>query len=735
MSDTNNSNTNTNVLNRISPETRKMVNQLTNNINRFSLNNRNVKSPTIRKTVKTPVVNAKKNIKTPFWKKNVKSPTIRRNNQNVKSPTIRRNNQNVKSPTMRRPVNVNNNNNIVFEARRKNNSLPGIPVSRVTKSVARSPRTAYNMGVAKKSGVVTKKSGKVAAAKKSGKVVVAKKNSGGKGNTGKSNSGGNKPNLNSKNHVIRREDPDTNNNSSNSNNNNNTNHMQVNKSLYNNVALYTKGGSLSTARKKRKDLIKHIKKLIDDQIFLNSNNPGDIKNGLTYIYSRVFTEPQFINNTKLNKEILEKRIKKQLSILHKQRVNITDGDKQKVWGINPEEEMNIMFLIWCDMIHDETLDTKYDHFSVFINSNIIKSMFGDKRREVIHTRFIRTLLDILENPGNFNPIDGRPLPDTPKMFDALTSNNMITEIIKTKKNPQKPKNGKPAKKPTWRTGFEAYWKKYINVAIAEGYKTHSKKLRDNSQSIPMRHIKPGIFNNQEKDELLVSIDQENDHKDVSQSLLRSKNLNTRVKALQPTVSIANLIDPGSDMVSNSIYKNKDIFNDPTYDKIRSGLKWNLTPYDIKLGDMDVKTKLVDTGDDYTYNYFIRTKEYKSNVSKGKTQLSDDKIISKFMGDFYQILTAIRMTPNYKYYPISGDGMFCLIFGYVYKVVRKRLPKMIMIKGKESKETTSLTFLNLKHILNISNNSNGSRVRSGGTQSSKNWSNSNLNNTANSGKRN
>jgi len=512
--------------------------------------------------------------------------------------------------------------------------------------------------------------------------------------------------------------------------------MNVNKSLYSSVALYTNKGRLSTAAKKRKDLIKHVKKLIDDQ-HLNSIQPENIKNGLTYLYSKVFTEDQFINNTKLNMRRLKTRITKQLSILENQKVSIKTGGKQKEWVINPEEEMNIMFLIWCDMIHDETLNIKYDRFSTFINSNIIKSMFGNKPRKVIHTGFIKTLLDILDNPGKFKPIDGRPFLFSPPMFTVKQSNNGNTEIFKTTTKPQKPKNGKPAKKPTWKTGFEAYWKKYINVAIAEGVVNQSERLRNNSHSIPTKHIRPGIINNQEKGELLVSIDQENDHKDVSQSLLRSKNLTTRVKALQPTVSIANLIDPGSDMVSNSIYKNKDLLNALNDANIRSGLRWNLTPYHIKLGDMEVKTELVDTSNDYTYKYFINGDPYDSNVSKGKTQLSDDKIISKFMGDFYQILTAIRMRPSHKYYPVSGDGMFCLIFGYVYKVVHNKLPHMIMIKGKESKENISLTFLNLKHILNLSNNSNGSQVRPGSNRSSGKWgnNNNNLRNNANSGRRN
>ena len=546
---------------------------------------------------------------------------------------------------------------------------------------------------------------------------------------------------------------------SNSNNNNNNakqttfNNSTGNMSVYSRVTLPPTTQGPSRAAKNRKDIIRYIKKLIDEQTLNNGSDLKDVKNGLTYMYSKVFTEDQFIINTKLPIGEFKKRIKKQLFILQKQRVKKKGG--VTTWGINSKQEMNIMFLIWCDMIHDETLPLNYDKFSVFINSNIIKSLFGDNgnksRRKVIHTRFIRTLLDILDNPNNFHSIDGTYQDKTTKrLFDALTSNNMITEIIKTKTNPQPAKNGKPAKKPTWKNGFEACWKKYINAAITEGDEGWSKRMRDNSHSIPVNKIRPGMFNNRGKGELLVSIDQENDHKDVSEALLRSKQLNTKIKALQPTVSIASLVDPGSEMVSNSIRKNKNILNHPNYNKIGSGLKWNLTPYHIKLGNMDVKTKLVETrtatpkkGDkfNYTYQYFINDddKPYDIDVSakKAKSGTEEEKI-SKFMGDFYQILTAIKMAPTYNYYPASGDGMFCLIFAYIYKIVRREDPKMIILKGKEPRETNSLTFLNLKSILNVNNNntSRGTQVNPGNSRSSTrnaattmNWSKSTNNVTS------
>ena len=100
-----------------------------------------------------------------------------------------------------------------------------------------------------------------------------------------------------------------------------------------------------------------------------------------------------------------------------------------------------------------------------------------------------------------------------------------------------------------------------------------------------------------------------------QHFFARKNENTRVKQLQPTISIANLIDPGVDMVKNSIFVNKtflDASNTIT-NQIRSKVRWNLIPYEFKLGNMNIKTELVQKpinkgGFKYTYDYVINNEK-------------------------------------------------------------------------------------------------------------------------------
>ena len=112
--------------------------------------------------------------------------------------------------------------------------------------------------------------------------------------------------------------------------------------------------------------------------------------------------------------------------------------------------------------------------------------------------------------------------------------------------------------------------------------------------------------------------------------------------------------------------------------------------------MNIKTELVQKpinkgGFKYTYDYVINNEKYKSNVAKGTGNKTDDSI-SKFAGDFYQILTALRMQKaGQLYVPASGDGMFCVIYAYLAKHVYKITPRMIFIKGISSSNFMSLTF--------------------------------------------
>jgi len=491
--------------------------------------------------------------------------------------------------------------------------------------------------------------------------------------------------------------------------------FNVLNSLNNKQALYSIVLTNVQKTQKRKGkldsqfILHYIKKIIDG---VSPNSPKYIKDGLIYLYSNHFGNDQVIKRSKESLNDIKIRIKKQLDVLEKN--SVTANEKKSV-ELSANQEIDLLFLIWCDMIHDQNISVTNDNrsFSKFINSDIAKKLFGNRERTFIYTNYIKNLLGILrKNPKG-------EIGQQEFFFTNIPENN--TKNIKKG----------TTKKDGWTTGWwEKIWKREIIQTVSyNNSNQNGANYEKNTLLLHPNEIKPELF----KRQILVSIDQEpNTSKNVSSALFRSKSGNTHVKLLQPTISLANLIDPGSNMVKNSINANKSFLDasNTSTNQIRSKVRWNLIPYEFKLGDMNIKTELVQKpikngGFKYTYDYVINNEKYRSNVAKGTGNKTDDSI-SKFAGDFYQILTALRMQKENKLYiPASGDGMFCVIYAYLAKHVYKITPRMIFIKDRGGTEPTNLVFLNLKEYMNNpTTRNNSTRVYTKNLKFSSNYNSNN-----------
>ena len=504
-------------------------------------------------------------------------------------------------------------------------------------------------------------------------------------------------------------------------NRNNNNNQILYNTILTNVRKNQKGKKILESQ----FILPYIKKIIIDTS-PNSPKYKYIKDGLLYLYSNHFGQDQVVKRSKEPINNIKIRIKKQLDVLEKN--SIIADEKMPDVTLSDDQEIDLLFLIWCDMIHDQNISITNDNksFSKFINSDIAKKLFGDDTRTFKYTIYIKNLLKILiENPTTENKRGQEQF-----FFKVLSGNNII-DIKKT-----------AAK--TWVTGWwEKIWKREVIQTVSYNSNQNGANYEKNTVILRPSEVKPELFKNQ----ILVSIDQEtNTSKNISSALFRSKSGSTHVKQLQPTISLANLIDPGSNMVTNSINANKAFLDasNTNNNQIRSKARWNLIPYEFKLGNMNIKTELVqkpyDGGFRYTYDYEINNEKYRSNVAKGTGNKAADSI-SKFAGDFYQILTALRMQKaGQLYVPASGDGMFCVIYAYLAKHVYKITPRMIFIKDRGGTEPTNLVFLNLKEYMNNPNTrSNSTRVftekrKLSSISSSISGSNSNSNNEVTSTKR-
>ena len=107
----------------------------------------------------------------------------------------------------------------------------------------------------------------------------------------------------------------------------------------------------------------YIKKIID----VSPNSPKYIKDGLIYLYSNHFGNDQIIKRSKESLNDIKIRIKKQLDVLEKN--SVTANEKISV-ELSANQEIDLLFLIWCDMIHDQNISVTSDNIS-FLNLLIL----------------------------------------------------------------------------------------------------------------------------------------------------------------------------------------------------------------------------------------------------------------------------------------------------------------------------------------------------------------------------
>ena len=135
-------------------------------------------------------------------------------------------------------------------------------------------------------------------------------------------------------------------------------------------------------------ILPYLKKIID----VSPNSPKYIKDGLIYLYSNHFGNDQIVKRSKEPINNIKIRIKKQLDVLEKN--SIIADEKMPDVKLSDDQEIDILFLIWCDMIHDQNISITNNNqsFSKFINSDIAKKLFGDRTRTFKYTIYIKKLL-------------------------------------------------------------------------------------------------------------------------------------------------------------------------------------------------------------------------------------------------------------------------------------------------------------------------------------------------------
>jgi hypothetical protein len=349
-----------------------------------------------------------------------------------------------------------------------------------------------------------------------------------------------------------------------------------------------------------------------------------------------------------------------------------------------DDKLNFCLLMWLDMSHDGTVGT---NFETFVKSSIVKTFLGE------------TI----------------PYNKDTEMMSRMKGLGIITT--------EKTKKGVGKLKGLW-PGSQFENKIKVNLPYIFGVKEPittiavSTKL---SNSAKNRDNKP----------IYVTIDSESEYKSISTLIENAKYPFTTSNGrkitryyLKPIITISNRVDPGRLMPIKGVTEEFSKLMQKA-DKLKSTQLYNVKDCDFKVG----KTRLtLGTAGRGKFNLKIDGSEVPYGVTAGEAKkASNDKDkLSKFLGDFMQILTVLSKPVNQRIVLGTLDGVLCGMYCFLSKSLMNEEPRIfidmsfkqrnqivmygvsdLIQVGKNVKPQVSTVGSNF-----ISNNNNSTEVSSG-----------------------
>ena len=378
---------------------------------------------------------------------------------------------------------------------------------------------------------------------------------------------------------------------------------------------------------------------------------GVVEDGLTHLYTKIASAPQVTGLVKgKTREEFNDLVDRQIDHLKKRSITSPIPNNSYTFETDSDFDIDFMFLTWLDTRHDKTTKAS---FASFLKSSFVKILYG-------------------------GPV-------------AFRKTAMINKILEIYKNPPSKANTAPYKffivKPkdismTGTSNWEAFLKRNLHTIFG---------IKKPGYTIQVDRFKPDIFKHEgtnlaSNNTVIVGIDQEdNNRKTISSALLRTTNrtdTEKKFKILQPHISVANMLDPGNAMPLEGV--KSDITGIMT-NTPHSRISWNFVPMEFKVGKLRVKTLFDATTGMYALK--VNDVNITPSVSAKSAQTSSnpgDKI-SKFMGDFLQVLYLSSLSAYSSSVALgTGDGMMTVLYSFMMTRCIGKDPKMIIDLSKDNK---------------------------------------------------
>lgn len=358
----------------------------------------------------------------------------------------------------------------------------------------------------------------------------------------------------------------------------------------------------------------------------------------------------------------------------------------------PDDKINFCLLMWLDMSHDGTFKT---NFETFLKSSIVKTF--------------------LEPPPSYNK-------DT-----EMISRMKGLEIIATDPPKREGRKVVGVLKGLWPLkGFERKIK--VNLPIIFGVK----------EPITTIAVSTKLYNsakNRDNKPIYVTIDSESEYKSISTLIENAKYSFTTSNGkkitryyLKPIITLSNRVDPGRLMPIKGVTEEFSKLMQKA-DKLKSTQLYNVKDCDFTVG----KTRLtLNTAGRGKFNLKINGTEVPYGVTAGEAKkASDDKDkLSKFLGDFMQILTVLSKPVNQRMVLGTLDGVLCGMYCFLSKSLMNEEPRLFI--DMSFKQRNQIAMYGVSDLIQtgrgvkqqesfigsnfISNNNNSTEVSSGNNRS-------------------
>ncbi len=376
--------------------------------------------------------------------------------------------------------------------------------------------------------------------------------------------------------------------------------------------------------------------------FTNQKNKNVVR-GLSYLYE---SNKGIVPNTHTQNVFKNaKTVNNQFTLLKKQVNHISSDDKHikfskpkiDLKSSNKDFNLNFLFLVYLDMVHDGTYTGS--SFKTFLNSDIAKILFNKSVPSFKITTMMNNIM---------------------KITSSINNNKTNTNIS--------------AKK-----GFETDIK--TNLEGVFGVNKWSKqKIKASNLDITKS--------------LYITLDAERSAtlgtasgvgSSISSMISNSKKNKQRL--LKPIFTVGSLTDPGSGYLQRGLkyFAPTIVSKDPS-----SSAKWCLQLMTFNINNkMNVKMGFDDRINTYTCDingHDIPVGTRKNNANTTETA------ISKFMGDFTQVLYNVSLIEHYKNSRQdikdklclgTNDGSLSLLYAFMVHNIVGKMPKMILDMSKNN----------------------------------------------------